>query len=147
MPETGSQDRLEIRLKGLEEHIRAENEHDVEAIMKTFAPGGVLVFNGRPLDDHAVIRTLHEQLGFGGNGGFSDLRIDVKNRYVSEEAITLEQVVTGTHTGEWQRVPPTGRKIAVAVCTVYKFDHEGKLVSENVYIDTGSMLKQLGVLG
>lgn len=146
MAEIVSQDQMEIRIKGLEEHIRAENEHDVEAIMNTFASDGVLVFNGTPLGNHAVIRTLHEQLGFGENGGFSDLRIDVKHRYVSEEAITLEQVVTGTHTGKWQGISPTGRKIAVAVCTVYKFDREGKLVSENVYMDTGGMLKQLGAI-
>lgn len=146
MPEMISQDQMEISIKGLEEHIRAENQHDVEAIMKTFASDGVLVFNGLTLGNHAVIRTLHEQLGFGENGGFSDLQIEVKHRYVSHEAITLEQVVTGTHTGEWQGIAPTGRKIAVAVCTVYKFDGEGKLVSENVYMDTGSMLKQLGAL-
>ena len=146
MREMVSQDQLEIRIKGLEEHIRAENQHDVEAIMRSFAPGGVLVFNGVAMGNHAVIRTVHEQLGFGQGGGFSDLRIEVKHRYVSEEAITLEQVVTGTHTGEWMGISPTGRKIAVAVCTVYKFDREGKLVSENVYMDTGGMLKQLGAL-
>jgi predicted ester cyclase len=54
--------------------------------------------------------------------------------------------VRGRHTGEWQGIAATGRKIEVAVCTVYKFDERGKLASENVYFDTGSLLKQLGVL-
>ena len=52
----------------------------------------------------------------------------------------------GRHTGVWQGVPATGQKVELAVSTVYKFDEEGKLSSENVYFDTGGLLKQLGVL-
>jgi predicted ester cyclase len=146
MSETLSQDRLQTRLRCLEEHIQAENLHDVNAIMETFAPGGLLVFNGLPLADHDRIRMLHEQLGFGDQGGFSDLRVEGIRRYISEDAIILEQVVSGRHTGEWQGVAATGRQIEVPVCTVYKFDDAGRLASENVYFDTGSLLKQLGVL-
>jgi SnoaL-like polyketide cyclase len=137
---------IEARARCLEEHIQAENQHDVNAIMETFAHNGVLVFNGLPLSDHDHIRALHEGLGFGERGGFSDLRVEERQRYTCEEAIILEQIVSGTHTGEWQGIAATGRKIEVAVCTVYKFDQEGKLSSENVYFDTGSLLKQLGVI-
>jgi predicted ester cyclase len=146
MAENPAQIQLQTRLRGLEEHLQAENAHDVNAIMKTFAHNGVLVFNGLPLSDHDHIRALHEGLGFSEQGGFSDLRIEEKQRYVSDAAIILEQLVSGTHTGEWQGLAATGRKMQVAVCTVYKFDEEGKLVSENVYFDTGSLLKQLGKL-
>jgi len=146
MPETLSQDQMQDRARCLDEHIQAENSHDVNAIMKTFARDGMLVFNGLPLSDHDKIRVLHEELGFGEQGGFSDLRVEEKQRYISEEAIVLEQVVSGKHTGKWQGIAATGRKIEVAVCTVYKFDRDGKLSSENVYFDTGSLLKQLGVL-
>jgi predicted ester cyclase len=146
MSESLSQIQQQTRARGLDAHIQAENAHDVKAIMQTFAHNGVLVFNGLPLSDHDKIRALHEGLGFGEQGGFSDLRIEEKQRYISGEAIILEQVVSGTHTGEWQGIAATGRKMVVAVCTVYKFDDEGKLISENVYFDTGSLLKQLGVL-
>ena len=141
-----SQEKLQTRVRCLEEHIQAENSHDVNAIMKTFAHNGQLVFNGLPLGDSDRIRALHEELGFGEQGGFSDLRVEEMQRYISKEAITLEQVVSGLHTGNWQGIAATGRKIKVAVCTVYKFDEEGKLASENVYFDTGGLLKQLGAL-
>ena len=97
MPEILSEAKLQDRRRCLEEHIQAENSHDVNAIMKTFAPDGMLVFNGLPLGDHDKIRALHEELGFGEQGGFSDLQIEEKQRYVSQEAIILEQVVSGTH--------------------------------------------------
>ena len=141
-----SDHRAEARARCLEEHLRAENQHDVDAIMKTFAQNGVLIFNGVSIADHDRIRALHEDLGFGQGGGFSDLSIEEKERYVSGEAIVLEQVVRGKHTGVWQGVPATGRTVELAVSTVYKFDEEGKLSSENVYFDTGGLLRQLGVL-
>jgi hypothetical protein len=146
MPESVSKDCLERRAKSLEEHLKAENNHDVDAIMNTFAARGVLVFNGVAIDDSERIRTLHEDLGFGEQGSFSELSIEERERYVSEEAIILEQVIKGRHTGTWQGVPATGRKVELAVATIYKFDEEGKLSSENVYFDTGGLLKQLGVI-
>jgi hypothetical protein len=118
----------------------------MDGIMKTFAPDGVLVFNGLSLSGQETIRGLHEGLGFGEQGGFSDLRIEERQRYTSEEAITLEQVVRGRHTGEWQGIAATGRDIEVAICTVYKFDEAGKLSRESVYFDTGGLLRQLGAL-
>ncbi|HKG23063.1 MAG TPA: ester cyclase [Blastocatellia bacterium] len=146
MSESVTQDHLQTRERCLEEHIRAENRHDLDAIMSTFAADGVLVFNGRSLAGQETIRGLHEGLGFGEQGGFSDLRVEEMHRYASEEAITLEQVVTGRHTGEWQGIAATGRNIELAICTVYKFDEAGKLSRESVYFDTGGLLKQLGVL-
>ena len=146
MSETVSNDLLQARTECLDEHLRAENRHDVDAIMNTFAHNGVLIFNGVSIADRDRIRALHEELGFGEGGGFSDLTIEEKERYVSDRAIILEQVVRGRHTGLWQGVPATGRKVELAVSTVYKFDEEGKLSSENVYFDTGGLLKQLGVL-
>src|SRR5205085_8138052 len=146
MSESLSQIQQQTCARGLDAHIQAENAHDVNSIMQTFAHNGVLVFNGLSLSDNDRIRALHEGLGFSEQGGFSDLRIEEKQRYVSDAAIILEQVVSGTHTGEWQGIAATGRKMAVAVCTVYKFDEAGKLASENVYFDTGNLLKQLGVL-
>jgi hypothetical protein len=146
MSETLSQDQRHTRARCLEQHLQAENRHDVPAIMQTFAHHAVLVFNGLPLADHDSIRTLHEQLGFGEHGGFSDLHVEERQRYISDEAIILEQAVRGRHMGTWQGIAPTGRTFEVAVCTVYKFDEEDKLAGEHVYFDTGSLLKQLGVL-
>jgi len=134
------------RVSLLEEHLRAENAHDLVGIMKTFAHGATLVLNGYAFDDHERIRALHEDLGFSERGGFSDLRIDERRRYIADNAIILEQTLSGTHTGTWQGVAATGRSFQVAVCTVYIFDEEGKLSGENAYFDQSHLLKQLGAL-
>ncbi len=146
MSQAWSEDQLRTRVALLEEHLRAENAHELEAIMETFGQGAIMVLNGYTFEDHNGIRSLHEEFGFNDNGGFSDLRIDVRRRHIASDAIVLEQTLSGKHTGAWQGYQATGRSFKVAVCTVYTFDEEGKLAGENAYFDRALLLKQLGAL-
>jgi steroid delta-isomerase-like uncharacterized protein len=146
MSQAWSEDQLKARVALLEEHLRAENAHDLEAIMETFGQGAIMILNGYTFEDHKGIRSLHEEFGFNDSGGFSDLRIDVKRRHIADDAIILEQTLSGRHTGTWQGYQATGRSFKVAVCTVYTFDEEGKLAGENAYFDRAFLLKQLGAL-
>lgn len=146
MSKTWTEDQLRERVRLLEEHLRAENAHDIEAIMETFGRGAIMILNGYTFEDHNGIRALHEEFGFNGRGGFSDLRIDERRRYIASDAIVLEQTLSGRHTGTWQGFAATGRAFKVAVCTVYTFDEEGKLAGENAYFDRALLLKQLGAL-
>jgi len=146
MTKTWTDEQLRARVALLEEHLRAENAHELEAIMETFGHGATMILNGYTFEDHAGIRALHEEFGFGEGGGFSDLRIEERQRYIAGDAIVLEQTLSGRHTGTWQGLAATARSFKVAVCTVYTFDEEGKLAGENAYFDRALLLKQLGAL-
>ena len=142
MPDTLQQ----TRSKMLEEHLRAENAHDVNAIMDTFSQSAKFTLNGNTYSGHNLIRVAHERFGFSEGGSFSDLRVEENRRYTSDDAIILEQTVSGKHTGTWDGIKATGRPIKVPICTVYTFDDESKLVGENVYFDSALLLRQMGVL-
>ena len=47
----------------IEEHYAAENDHDLERIMDTFADDAVMQFNHLPLEDDEGIRGAHIALG------------------------------------------------------------------------------------
>ncbi len=66
------------------------------------------------------------------------------NRYVSDEAVILEVVVTATHQGTFNGVPATGRRIEVPLCAVFKFDAKERLSGEWAYFDTGVLMQQIG---
>jgi predicted ester cyclase len=136
----------EAHVRMLEEHLRAENAHDVDGIMDTFSQGAKFTLNGNTYGGHSLIRIAHERFGFGEGGSFSDLRVEENRRYTSDDAIILEQTVSGKHTGTWDGISATGRAIKVSVCTIYTFDADDKLVGENVYFDGALLLRQLGVL-
>ncbi len=146
MPDRPVKDVIEARVKMLEEHLRAENAHDVDGIMETFSHSAKFTLNGNTYEGHNLIRVAHERFGFSEGGSFSDLRVEEHRRYTSDNAIILEQSVSGKHTGNWGGIEATGRAVNLSICTIYTFDADDKLVGENVYFDGALLLNQLGAL-
>ena len=137
--------RLEPRVEILDGHLDAENRHDLDAILDTYGRDPTVTINGQVFAGLASIRRFHERLGFSPGGSFSDLQVGERRRYVSDQAVIIEQTLSGRHTGTWQGLQATGRSFEVPVCTVYTFDEEGKLAGERVYFDSALLLKQLDV--
>ena len=78
-----------------------------------------------------------------------DLEIVPISRTVGQDRIVDEFVYRCTHSipMEWllPGVPPTGRRLEVAVVVIISFDG-GKIKSEQIYWDQASVLVQLGLL-
>jgi predicted enzyme related to lactoylglutathione lyase len=129
----------------LDEHLRAENAHDLHAILATYGASPVIELNGKRIEGHAAVREFHRAFGFGGGDGasFSDVHVAERHRHRVGDAVIVEQTLRGTHSGTWQGLAPTGRAFEVAVCTVYVFDADGKLACERVYLDEGRIRRQL----
>ena len=128
------------RIALVDEHVRVENEHDIDATMRTFGATPTSVINGDSLDGHENIRGFYDMLF----GAFPDLDIDVKHRHVTDESVTLEVVVNATHKGPFNGVAATGRRVAVPICAVFTFDDQERLVGERAYFDTGVIMQQIG---
>lgn len=133
-------------LQLVEQHVRAENEHDIEGILETFGSEPCFDLNSMHINGRDGIRSLYEGFGFGGAGAFAGLRAETKNRHVTSNTIVLELLLSGEHVGNWQGIPATRRKFAVPACAVFTFDEAEKLASERVYFDTALLLQQLGVM-
>jgi hypothetical protein len=127
----------------LNEHLAAENDGDLDRIMATYGESPVILLNGQRIEGHAAIREFHRAFGFGGGGSFAGLRVDERARHVSDDAVAIEQTVSGRHQGAWLRHEATGRSFAVHVCTIYKFDERGLLTAEHVYLDRAEIERQL----
>jgi steroid delta-isomerase-like uncharacterized protein len=136
--------RRAARLRRVEEHIRSENAHDLDAAMATFVADPI--YGDTPWGDHhvgqAAVRAYYEQLMTAA----PDLAIDVEHRHVTDDAIVLEVMIRGTHLGSWRGLPPTGNHLAFPLCAVYTFDQGDALAGERIYYDRALVLQQLGVL-
>jgi hypothetical protein len=136
----------EARIKLLNEHLDAEKRYDIEGIMRTFEQDATVLINGHVFSGHESIRKFHERLGFDQNGGFSNLSVGERHRYIHDEAIIIEQTLSGVHTGTWQGLAATRLGFEVPVCTVYTFGKKNKLAGESVYFDSALLLRQLGAV-
>src|SRR5215471_11782613 len=100
---------LDTRVRTIEEHVRSENAHDLGRIMDSF--GTAAHYDDEPWDEHHdgrdQVRTYYETL----LQAVPDLHIHVQRRHVSEDAIILEVIITGTHLGSWRGLPGTGRRL------------------------------------
>ena len=127
----------------VDEHVRCENLHDVEATMATF--GTDARYDDEPWADHRVgrdgVRSYYTEL----MRALPNLAIDVKRWHVASESVVLEVIIRGTHLGPWRGLPATGRRLEFPLCGVYGFDADDKLACERIYYDRGSVMGQLGL--
>jgi len=136
-------DRRSARIAIVEEHIRLENQHDLEGVLRTF--GDTARYDDEPWGEHYKgrngVRQFYEQL----MRALPDLEIEVRRRHVADDAVLVEVIVRGTHLGSWRGLPATRRRIEFPLCGIYTFDAEDRLAGERIYYDRGTVLRQLGV--
>jgi len=135
--------RTSARVALVEQHIRLENEHNLQAVLGTF--GDAARYDDEAWGEHYNgrdgVREFYQQL----MQAMPDLKIDVQQRHVADDAILVEVIICGTHLGPWRGLPPTGRRIEFPLCGVYTFDDDNRLAGERIYYDRGTVLRQLGV--
>jgi steroid delta-isomerase-like uncharacterized protein len=137
-----SDSRRATRIKAVQEHFRIENTHDLDAVMNTFGNKTSFLANNELHEGREAGRAFYGEFF----RGFPDLRFDIKHLHVGEEAIPVEMVLSGTHTGTWFGIPPTGRRFEIPACAVFIFDEHDKSAGERGYFDSALMLRQLGLL-
>lgn len=138
-----SQENRAARIAIVEEHIRHENAHDLDAVLGTF--GEPARYDDQAWNDHfegiGGVRQFYEAL----MRALPDLQIEVMKQHVSDDAIVVEVMIRGTHVGEWRGLPGTGRRVEIPLCGVYTFTEDDRLAGEKIYYDRGTVLRQLGV--
>jgi steroid delta-isomerase-like uncharacterized protein len=126
----------------VDEHIRCENRHDLDAVMATF--GADARFDDEPWGDHRTHRAGVRRYYTDLLRALPDLAIEVIHRHVASDSIVVEVIIRGTHLGPWRGLPATGRRVQVPLCGVYTFDTADRLAGERIYYDRAGVLKQLG---
>ena len=110
IPAAGAEkDRQSARTAIVEQHIRLENEHDLEAVLRTF--GDTARYDDEPWGEHYNgrngVRLFYEQL----MKALPDLEIEVQSRHATDNAVLVEVMIRGTHLGNWRGLPATGRRV------------------------------------
>jgi steroid delta-isomerase-like uncharacterized protein len=132
--------RLAARINLVNEHICAENAHDVDRTMATLAESLDFKFNDEEFGGHESVREFYSDIF----QGFPDMHYKVVGRYANDEAIMQEVIMTGTQTNEFCGIPASGRRIEVPVCAIFLFDENDQITGERIYLDVALFLRQLG---
>lgn len=80
---------------------------------------------------------------------FPDGRIEIDNVVDAGDSVAIEFTGRGTQTGTLVsaagEIPATGRSVELKLCDVWTFEN-GKAKTVRMYLDTGSMMTQLGLM-
>ena len=76
---------------------------------------------------------------------FPDLNYSITNIIAEEDKVVVQCMATGTHKGEFQGVPPTGKKINVMAFGLYRIAN-GKFVENWGLVDNLAHMQQLGLI-
>ena len=76
--------------------------------------------------------------------GFPDFHVTIDEHLTSDETVMAEWTATGTHDGEFNGMPPTGREMELKGMDTIVVSDE-KVLEHRIYYDVQDLLEQLGV--
>jgi len=118
------------------EHYAAENDHDLDRIMDTFADDAVMHYNHQPFEGDEGIRGVHTLIGMSASpGSFSGLRAVIDAEHYTDEETVVEGRMRGKHSNEFLGFAPTERDVELPFVAFYRFDNNGKLSSERIVMN------------
>jgi steroid delta-isomerase-like uncharacterized protein len=126
----------------VQRYFEALNAGQLDALYDTLvAPDYRLHMDSLPVLDRAGTRGAFSAF----LRAFPDLHHSIESQIAEGDMVATCIVVRGTHTGDFQGIPPTGRSIAVAAINMHHLVN-GKVVEQWISSDTLSLLQQLGVI-
>jgi steroid delta-isomerase-like uncharacterized protein len=126
--------------------LDATNTHDGELISKTidevFRPD---VLIRTPLPIQATGARAIKEVFATLQRAFPDLRVTVEDLIEEGDKVVARNTVTGTHRGEYLRLPPTGKSVTYNEIFILRFV-DGRIAETWGVVDVLSQLRQLSVI-
>ncbi len=119
------------------------NQGDLEAILQeVISEQTVVRQTGVPV---ALDYLGYRQVGEMFRAAFPDGVMSVVEQTAEGDRVATRTMFTGTHLGEMQGIPPTGRRVEVSGVDIDRIA-DGKIVERFDLYDQFSLLAQLGVI-
>ena len=122
--------------------IEAYNDRDYQREADARAPGYIAHAPGEPAP--LASQAWTEFIGSFA-AGIPDLRLTVEDVVADNHIVAARVSFSGTHTGEFQGLPPTNKKLAFGAVEINRMV-DGKVAEHWVQLDQVAMLQQLGML-
>jgi steroid delta-isomerase-like uncharacterized protein len=98
-----------------------------------------------PADGQAPGPAGYRMFFSGMRTAFPDMSVTPETIIQDEDTIALGYTITGTHTGPFAKIPPTGKKVKIRGMQISRFK-DGKMVERWGSSDGLGLLKQIGVV-
>ena len=125
----------------VDRHLKAEGAGDVEGAVAVYTDDVIhdaVGFPGTPLRGKDAARGFYNFL----TANFRTEDEQPLHQFVTDNALVLEQRMTGTVIGELLGIPGNGRTITFRILHVFEF-RNGLVSREQVWLDSAAIVEQL----
>ena len=125
----------------IETHLKAEGAGDIEGAVSVYTDDIVhdaVGFPGSPRTGKEAARDFYRFL----TAAFRTEHEEPTHQYWSDDALIMEQLMTGTAVGEFMGLPGNGKRLTFRILHVFEF-RDGLISRENVWVDGASIVAQL----
>jgi predicted ester cyclase len=130
----------ERREKVVLDHFHDEVAQDWDAVLSTFPhPRYEIVATQTVHDGDRAVRGYYHDTRVA----FPDQRHEMIALRHCGDAVVVEFYLLGTHLGPLGPVPPTGAAFKVRITAFFVFDENEELVTERIYFDQLTLIRQL----
>ena len=122
------------------EHLAHQSQGNLDQLSNDYAEHAVVEDSmyPHPFVGRAAILSRKS----AGMAAIPGLNINVTNRIVHGNQLTVEWVASGTHSGDYPGLVASGRSFSIPGVTVV-VRHNGKIVRESLYYDMNEVRRQL----
>lgn len=118
------------------------DEGNSAVIEDVCAPDYALHFSGAPGSlDRAAARGLFD----GFFAAFPGIQHPIEDMVAEVEKVSVRLKVQGTHQGNFQGIPATGKEVTMAAIDIFRIEG-GKVVEQWVEFDALGLMQQLGAI-
>jgi hypothetical protein len=119
-------------------HSIAEDARDIDRLIATLTPDCVyeIVPTGQRWEGHAGARAFYGELF----AAFPDNAFALSEIVIGPQGAFEVATLTGTNTGPWAGVPPSGLAVSLEVLILFPWDPAGERFSgERIWFDRGAL--------
>ena len=116
------------------------NRGELDALYELFDPGYVSHYT-----DRDMTLEQNKQLGPTFYTSFPDISFNIEHMVTEGDKVAFRETWTGTHSGEFMGITPTGRKIEMMNTATFKMV-DGKLAESRATLDELRLMQQLGII-
>jgi len=121
--------------------IEAVNKQNLALLDELIAPDFVYHTHTQQIQGLEVIKQVIEE----ESKSFPDLHVTIEDIIAEGDKVCVRLTETGTHTGEFRGLAPTGKKIKYTAVAIWRIV-SGKVVEGRGVYDMLDYYKQLGVI-
>ena len=125
----------------VERHLKAEGAGDIDGAVAIYTDDVIhdaVGFPGSPRQGKDAARDFYGFL----TANFRTETEEPLHQFATDDALVLEQVMTGTVIGEMLGIPGNDRTISFRILHVFEF-REGLVSREQVWVDSAAIVQQL----